>query len=308
MDVNHPKPYRPAGRRAETFSHQCHAAQHFAHRHLGGPACAGGFPGADAFARFWCPLCAKVLPKSKWSEDHAPIDKGTFTMGSATTCVITCVDCNNRAGHDYEYQAWRTSSAPELDIDLPGMASEVYGRRRVELHRDIQLYLVREEIPFHITDVKAGVLLAFAVLGHEWAAGPWVDPARAAIDAGMELDPRYGYTVRSTIGAGYDGQNLVIEVVLPQPAVVVRAATGLTVVLPAVGQQYAPQLGGNFTGRMFPWPVTTGDGAQVDAEHRAGHLFHLDFCDSKDHFGRPGATAPVPLPGGPALPVIRAAA
>jgi hypothetical protein len=60
----------------------------------------------------------------------------------------------------------------------------------------------------------------------------------------------------------------------------------LSVALPAVGQSTVPRIEGDITVRLLPWPRTAGTGADVDQEHRDGHLFHLDFCDNTDHVGR----------------------
>ena len=72
----------------------------------------------------------------------------------------------------------------------------------------------------------------------------------------------------------------------PAPCIIVRAATGVSVVLPAVGQVSVPRIEGNVRARFYPWPLTglsTSTGAHVDQEHLDGHLFHLDFCDTPDH-------------------------
>ena len=163
--------YTPAGRREETLVHQVHAFQHYAARR-GGPACPGGFPALAGITRFVCPSCGQVVDRDQLSEDHAPIQAGTFSMGTATTTVITCGPCNNLPGRSYEAAAGHNDKSPELDLDLPGMNSPMYGRRRAQLHRTLSLYLVREELPFVRTDFKAGFLLAFASLGYEWALAP----------------------------------------------------------------------------------------------------------------------------------------
>jgi hypothetical protein len=281
--------YAPAGRREETLVHQVHAAQHYAARR-GGPACPGGFPSLAAIRKFVCPSCGQLVDRDQWSEDHAPIQAGTFTMGAATTTVITCGPCNNLPGRRYEAAAAHNDKSPELDLDLPGMSSPAYGRRRVQLHRTLPLYLVREEMPFIRSDFEAGFLLAFASLGYELALAPGARLIAPALhpDAAAPA-PEHAYLMRSTITSEYKDENVVIEVDGPQPCIIVRAATGMSVVLPAVGCVSVPRIEGNLRARFLPWPLTglpNSTGADVDQEHRDGHLFHLDFCDSPDHVGR----------------------
>ncbi|WP_203706099.1 hypothetical protein [Asanoa iriomotensis] len=280
--------YRPHRRRDELLMHQVHAAHHVLARR-GGPACPGAFPQLKAITRFICPCCGQVVDADQASEDHAPIQAGTFTMGPATTTVLTCAPCNNLPGRSYEAAAGHNDKAPELDLDLPGMNSAVYGRRRVQTHRTLRLFLVREETPFVRTDFKAGFLLAFAALGYEWALSPGARLIAPSLHPDApEPAPAHAYLMRSTIDSPLQGENVVMEVADPQACVIVRAATGLSVVLPAAGRTSVPTVQGDLRARFYPWPSTGSPGStggHVDREHRAGHLFHLDFCDAPDHVG-----------------------
>lgn len=242
--------YAPAGRREEALVHQVHAFQHYAARR-GGPACPGGFPALAAIRKFVCPSCGQVVDRDQWSEDHAPIETGTFTMGAATT-VITCVSCNHLPGRSYEAAAGHNSKSPELDLELPGMSSPVNGRRRVQQHRTLPLYLVREEMPFVRTDFKAGFLLSFASLGYEWALSPGARLIAPVLhpDAAAPA-PEHAYLMRSTITSEHQDENVVIEVYGPQPCIMVRAAPGMSVVLPAVGRVSVPWIEGDLRAR-FP--------------------------------------------------------
>jgi hypothetical protein len=279
----------PAGRRGELLLHQHHAAQHYSARRSG-LRCKGKFPALDAITAFRCPCCAKLIDRRNWSEDHTPTEAGTFTMGKATTTVITCQPCNNLPGRTYEAAASHNDRAPEIDVDLPRMSCTVHGRRRVQPHKTLPLHLVREELPFIRTDFKAGFLLAFASLGYEWALAPGARLIARSLhpDEGPP-DPARAYTMRSTIESEHNDDNVVMEVAAPEPCVIVRAATSVSVVLPAPGRTAVPQIEGDLLARFFPWPRTGlpgSTGANVNQEHRAGHLFHLDFCDQPDHANR----------------------
>lgn len=140
----------------------------------------------------------------------------------------------------------------------------------------------------------AGYLLAFAALGYTWAAGPTLDDARAAIAsvANRPPDREQGYLLRTELpGPWHHSVNLVINVADPAACVIDRAATGVSVVLPAPGQRTVPSSpGGDCVGQFFPWPRTAFvKGRDVDKAHLDGHLFHLDFCNYEAHQSPPRA-------------------
>jgi hypothetical protein len=242
---------------------QVHAAQHFLARRGQGPACRGSFPAPGTIANFLCPVCGKFIARTEWSEEHTPIQAGTFTMGSAVASVITCAPCNNGPGQSYEKGAAANSASPQLDVDLPGMTTAMHGRRRVQLHKTFPLYVVREELPFVRTDFKAGFLLAFASMGYEWALSAGVRPAAGALDRkAAPPASEHGYLMRSTFTPGFSNVDLVIEVVEPALCIIVRAATGVSVVLPAAGQLRVPRIEAisgpsSFPGRTPPAPAPT---------------------------------------------------
>ncbi|HCT79528.1 MAG TPA: hypothetical protein DGG94_04635 [Micromonosporaceae bacterium] len=263
-----------------------HAHQHYLARLGQARKCRGGFPELAKITHFKCPSCGRRVARADWSEDHAPVKRGSsVTLGSATTCVLTCEPCNMRPGRRYEKDAVNNSFAPELDINLPGMDSPLFGRRRVQLHQESGLYLVRDEIPFQRSVFKAGFLLAFATLGYTWAYSTGVRPVRAALPPTATVPSlEHGYVMRShATGTARVPDNVVIEVVAPEPCMIVRAADGLSVVLPALGHGTVPRVAGDIRARYYPWPRTDSTGQLVDREHNAGHLFHLDFCDRADH-------------------------
>ena len=272
------------GRREQLLVHQVHAAQHALSRHGLAPACTGSFPRFATIGSVLCPTCMKTVPTAGWSEEHAPIQKGSATMGAAVTSTITCASCNNEPGKTYEKNASANQFHPPIGVHLPGTTCDVHGPARVE-HRGSGLFVVRDELPFVRTDFKAGYLLAFAALGYTWAAGPGLNSVRASIapSAGGPPDRRHGYLASIELeGSPYAHGNMVINVVAPVRCVIVRAATSVSVILPAPGRDTAPSsIDGDFTGQFFPWPRTAFvQGRDIDQVHRAGHLFHLDFCNA----------------------------
>jgi hypothetical protein len=231
------------------------------------------------------------------SEEHAPVQIGSATMGVAMTSILTCPGCNNGPGKTYEKNAAANKFHPALDVELPGMMCDLHGPAKVE-HKAVGLFVVRDELPFARTDFKAGYLLAFAALGYTWAASRGLDPARAAIAPTAEgpPDPAHGYLLHIDLpGSPYRDTSSVINVVAPAPCVIVRASTGVSVVLPAPGHRTVPaDLPGDLTAQFFPWPRTAFvQGRDVDKVRREGHLFHLDFCD---HDARQLSTVSTVLP------------
>jgi hypothetical protein len=122
--------------------------------------------------------------------------------------------------------------------------------------------------------------------GYSWVATTGMKPVLAALRPGVGRPAGdQAYLMRSSPGdPELDGANLVLEVASPEPCVIVRAADGVSVVLPAVGLATVPRVEGNIRVHAYPWPRTAGKGAEVDQAHTLGALHHLDFCSRPDHW------------------------
>ncbi|MEV0453701.1 hypothetical protein [Catellatospora methionotrophica] len=277
--------------------YQAHALDHADNRGavsvLGIPTdaiCNSGLPNPPARTTLRCPLCRGVFEFGKMTEEHVPPRglQSSLTPDGPRVVVLTCENCNETAGHSFEGDA---SEAMQLDeFDVPEYACGVHGHRRLE-HLPSGLLVLSSDLPFAMTDFKAGFLIAFATLGHRWAMDPALDPVRAVIASYTAPDRNHGYLARIRNPAK---QDFVYEVRTPQPCTIVHAANGTAVVLPLPGHPTVPtQLDGVNVGmRTYRWPdmyaeqpsrkpnkpPRKGHHSLVTDAMAAGYLFHGDIC------------------------------
>jgi len=257
----------------------------------GTEVCANGFPNPPARSTLRCPLCLGVFPIDGMTEEHVPPRgrQSSLTDDGPRVVLFTCMDCNGSAGHTFEGDV---SDMLELDeVHVPELACGVHGNRRVE-QLPSGLLVAAKDLPFAMTDYKAGYLLAFATLGHRWAFDRALDPVRDAIANYTAPDPKHGYLAMMKNPMR---ENFVYEVRSPEPCTIVHAANGVAVVMPLPGHAAVPlHLDGvTISMRTYRWPDMYAEQINPRKPHKpprkghhslvpeamaSGYLFHSDMC------------------------------
>lgn len=262
------------GRREQLLLHQVHALDHYRKPGI----CTGHFPNPPRRTALTCPICAHDKPFDRFSEEHAPPAGGQSVLGPPTTIVLTCRSCNTSAGDTFEGDAADRAQLDTAD-DLPHeLTCEVHGKPRTR-RTEAGLHIVASEEPVVVTDLKAAFVLAFATLGYSWALSRELLPVRTAIQIRVPPDPAHAWSGSVQLSDNPQAdKNAVLEVGGPEPCLIVRAENGSSVLLPVPGHPSVPRKFGKISVRTWQWPTTLGQGHYVDREHRAGRLFHADFC------------------------------
>lgn len=276
--------------RDELLLHQWHALDHYHDftRSLPSnlllptrePNCKGYFSGHRR-AAIKCPICATSRSISQISKGHAPPKNAPSGLGHPTTQVMVCNECEQSASLGCESEGSKikpSTWAPGQDLVEP---------RHVVLPKDaspLQIDVIAYQRPFLLTDFRAAYLLAFAVMGYRWAFSPEVRQARMAVRSGSEPDLMHGWRGSLQIkNPESPPGNRILEVIEPEPCLIVRGQNGAAVALPTIGTRVVPLPNelARLKARWFPWAETAErNHREVDKIYRSGNLFHGDFCRS----------------------------
>jgi hypothetical protein len=246
-----------------------------------------GFPPERATYRFIpCPICGQARTWAELTIEHVPQKGGQSAFGPAVLKILTCGSCNNGANDKFERLVSITASPQAAS---PGSAmGPCRSRRRTGWSATGQVVAAITDAQF-LTDLKSAFLLAFAALGYRYALAVELEPVREAIRTGI----RCGEDVAVRADFPADGRAEVVYIDWPHRTVLVKAADGTGLLLPAIGAAtlpFTPQQLRSGTVAIgpaaisaFPWPeeVPTGE-AQFEAIYQTGNLFHYDHC--RNHY------------------------
>lgn len=244
-------------------------------------ACDSAFQHDGSFNVVLCPVCMRGIGPPKYapetwfgptstaplfSVEHAP-PKQSNVLGAGRECCVTCRPCNN--GSAFEQQTARNREQLQV-VASSGMGKLrwlVDGESR-PLRTRLNEYGVEDVVPppfeHHLvldirlqpfedlTNLKAGFVIAFSVLGYRWATSPALDAVRSAISAGDRGPVGRPSTV--TLNAGSeDAANHVLISEDTNQVLVVGNSGRRGVVLPLSPELPPSESFATFAGFGLPW-------------------------------------------------------
>ena len=231
-------------------------------------------PDPDDYPTITCPLCLEDKAFGEFESDHTPQLSGGSYFGESVVTVLTCAQCNRTASLKYEKRAGDLAKrARDLGFESSPLMCQCHPSPTVE-RLESGLLVHHDDTPRRLATMKSGFLLAFHILGYQWAASSALAPVREALLRGVLPPRRFGYVV----GVNSDSDDLVVvDKRGPRPAVTVRGPGQYAVIFPGVGAKYAPEDPGG-KARIYPWPYRPAGGKSINFLFAGGHLHHLDVC------------------------------